>query len=385
MSASRKIDRPAPQSYLPAPAAMARRRRLRYLADSAAAWMVRAGGGGVVVALALIFVYLFSEVFPMLRGASVEQAGQFSVPAASESDRVVLALERYDTLGMRHSSDGRLTYFRLDDGQLLEELQLDDPRWRARGVHGIRRAAQPARGLWPVRRHSDCRRSRNRLEIYDEGERSVVPAPVFPLGRAPVTVDDQGRALRSLAVQKNRKGETGLAAVTDDGRLIFVHFRESTSFLSGETEFERRAWTLPKAPGYLGEMQLTSNLWSLIGVNDSGMLQYWDISDPGKAVLRDQVSAVEAGERVTELKMLNGTFSMVVGTSEGRLSQWFLVRDQRADAGDNIFSLCGCAISTAIPGRSRESSPNTRARALPWSTRPAAWVCTTAPRRAPCI
>ena len=338
MSASRKIDRPAPQSYLPAPSALARRRRLRYLADSAAAWMVRAGGGGVVVALALIFVYLFSEVVPMLRGASVEQAGQFSVPAASESDRVVLALERYDTLGMRHSSDGRLTYFRLDDGQMLEELQLDIPdgvrvESMAFGEPRSRRAAYGlSDGTAIVVDHE--------IELkFTEGERSVVPAPVFPMGRAPVTLDDQGRALRSLAVQKNRKGETGLAAVTEDGRLIFVHFRESTSFLSGETEFERRAWTLPKAPGYLGEMQLTSNLWSLIGVNDSGMLQYWDISDPGKAVLRDQVSAVEAGERVTEVKMLNGTFSMVVGTSEGRLSQWFLVRDQRADAGDNIFSL----------------------------------------------
>ena len=338
MSAPFKTGLPGPQTYLPSPSAMKRRRRRRYLADSAAAWLVRAGGGGVVAALALIFVYLFSEVVPMLRGASVEQSNAFVAPAATDSETVLLALERYDTLGMRHSSDGRLSYFRLEDGQLLEELQLEVPegvRVESMAI-GEPRSRRVAYGL------SDGTAIVVDHEIeleFTDGERSVVPAPVFPLGKEPVTVDDQASALRSLAVQKNRKGETGLAAVTADGRLMFVHFRETTSFLSGETEFERRAWTLPKAPGYLGELQLTSNLWSLIGVDDAGMLQYWDISDPGAAVLRDQVSAVEAGERVTELKMLNGTFSMVVGTSEGRLSQWFLVRDQRADAGDNIFGL----------------------------------------------
>jgi len=338
MSASPKTGVPSAQSYLPSADSMARRRRLRYLADSAAAWMVRAGGGGVVVALALIFVYLFSEVLPMFRGASVEQTSEFAVPAHAGSDYAVLALERYDTLGMRHSSDGRLTYFRLDGGQLLEEVQLPVPdgvrvETMAFGEPRSRRVAYGlSDGTAIVVDHE------TRLE-FNDGERSVVPDPVFPLGPEPVTVDAQGIGLASLAVQKGRDGDTALAAQTADGRLVFVRYTTTTSFLTGETELEHQAWTLPQPPGQVRELQLTANFWSLIGVNDAGQLLYWDIANPDRAALRDQVSAVEAGERVTELRMLNGTFSIVLGTSKGRLSQWFLVRDERTAPGDNIFRL----------------------------------------------
>jgi len=338
MSAPLKTGLSGPQTYLPSPGAMKRRRRRRYLADSAAAWMVRAGGGGVVVALALIFVYLFSEVMPILRGASVEQANAFVAPAASDSEKSVLALERYDTLGMRHSSDGRLTYFRLDDGQLLEEVQLDVPegvRVESMAI-GEPRSRRVAYGL------SDGTAIVLDHEIelqFTDGERSVAPAPSFPLGPEPVNVDEQGFPLATLTVQKGRDGDTALAAQTEDGRLVFVRYRTTESFLTGETEVDRSAWTLPAPSGNVRELQLTSNFWSLIGVDEAGQMLYWDIANPDAAVLRDQVSAVEAGERITEVKMLNGTFSMVVGTSEGRLSQWFLVRDQRAEAGDNIFNL----------------------------------------------
>ena len=183
MNAARRAGMPdGKESYLPSAEAMARRRRTRYLSDSAAKWMVRAGGGGVVVALALIFVYLFSEVAPLLRGASVEQAGQFEAPGYAGSDRSLLVLERYDTLGMRHSSDGRLTYFMLEDGRLLEELRLDVPE----GVTvesvaiGEPRSRRVAYGLSDgtaiVVDHE------TRLEFSD-GERSVVPA--WPYG-API-------------------------------------------------------------------------------------------------------------------------------------------------------------------------------------------------------
>ncbi|MEX2499912.1 MAG: ABC transporter permease subunit [Wenzhouxiangellaceae bacterium] len=335
---------------------MARRRRLRYLADSAAGWMVRAGGGGVVVALALIFVYLFSEVVPMLRGASVEQANQFAAPVAPGSDRSLLALERYDTLGMRHSADGRLSYFSLDDGRLVDQVQLAVPdgvtvESIAMGEPRSRRVAYGlSDGTAIVVDHE------TRLEFSD-GERSVVPAPAFPLGRSPVTVDEQGSALRTLAVQKDRDGDTGLAAQTDDGRLLFVHFETRTSFLTGESEVERGAWELPEPAGEVGQLQLTANLWSLIGVDAAGQLLYWDISDPSSAVLRDQANAVASGETVTELKMLNGTFSMIVGTSAGNLSQWFLVRDERAAAGDNIFRLTRVRDFDRHPGAIAQIQP----------------------------
>ncbi|MGB0513811.1 MAG: hypothetical protein ACPGJE_03105 [Wenzhouxiangellaceae bacterium] len=121
---------PAHRSSLPSAESMARRRRWRYLADAVASWIVRAGGGGVVIALALIFVYLFSEVVPILRGASLDATTEYSAPAAPETRRSYLSLERYDELGMRYAATGRLDYFRLDSGELLRAVDPGVPAGR---------------------------------------------------------------------------------------------------------------------------------------------------------------------------------------------------------------------------------------------------------------
>jgi phosphate transport system permease protein len=338
MSASQERLHPAPRSFLPSADVMASRRRRRYLADGAAAWLVRAGGGGVVVALALIFVYLFSEVVPILRGASIEELNTFQAPVRPEAPAAKLALERYDEVGIRHAFGGALSYFQLTDGSLLERVELPVPAGvdvstLAVGEPRSRRVAYGLSDGTAVIVDHDTELQ------FENDRRSVLPAPAFPLGREPVVVDDQGRALTEMAVQKQRDGDTGIVAQTEDGRLLFVRFTTSTSFLTGETEIEREAWTLPRPGGELDFLQLTANLWSLVGIDAGGNLLYWDLSDPDRAVLRDRAVAIQGDERVTAMRMLNGTFSMVVGTSTGRLDQWFLVRDEDSAAGDNIFEL----------------------------------------------
>ena len=317
---------------------MARRRKRRYLADGAARWMVRAGGGGVVIALTLIFVYLFSEVFPLLRGASIESARVVAEADWRDEQAVHLGLERYGEIGMRYSADGRLQYFRLDDGSLIEEVGLDLPPevTITSLASGEPRSRLMAFGL------SDGRalimRHAFELAFPEEGVREVRPTPEFPVGRDPVVVDASGLALRTLAVQR-AGDDTGVVARTDDGRMLLVRYRVRTAFLTGEQEVQRQEWVLPAHDQSLTHLQLSSNLWTLIGADESGELIYWDISNPGQAVLRDRRSVVRADERISALQFLNGTFSLIVGTSEGRLSQWFLVRDDSLDAGDNVFYL----------------------------------------------
>jgi phosphate transport system permease protein len=324
-------------SSLPSAAAMARRRRWRYFADAVAGWTVRAGGGGVVIALALIFVYLFSEVLPILRGASLDPVTEYMAPADPGAARSYLALERYDELGMRYTVAGRLDYFRLADGVLLQEVDLGIPAGQVVTAVAVAepRARRAAIGLDDGR--AIIVDHQVRLD-FSSGNRQVLPDPKFPLQSAPLVIDPEGAALAVLAVQR-AGDDTGVAALTEDGRLLFVRFGVTTAFLTRETEVRARRWEIPTGGFQPERLQLSANLWTLIGSDADGRLMYWDISDPAAAVLRDQVIAAVDGERITELKMLNGTFSWVVGTSAGRLSQWFLVRDDSAGAGDNVFSM----------------------------------------------
>ncbi len=327
-------------SALPSQDIMARRRRNRYRADTLARWLVRAGGGGVVMALALIFVYLFSEVLPLLRGASVNEVTSYSAPAGpSGVESVVrLSLERYGEVGIRYSSSGTLTYFSLESGQVLNQYQLNlpvgvevtsvamaEPRAR-RAAFGL------SDGTAVVIDHLV------RLDFPEGGARQVLPDVQYPLGENPILLDEQGRAITALAIQKSRD-DTGVVAETDDGRLQFIRFGTRTDFLTGDTEVTRQRWSLPPAGQPLTHLALSANLWTLIGAIDDGELLYWDLSTPAQAVLRDRESAVEGAEQITELRMLNGTFSWVIGTSEGHLSQWFLVRDESEGVADNVFYL----------------------------------------------
>lgn len=337
------------QSFLPSTEAMARRRRRRYLADGAARWMVRAGGGGVVAALALIFVYLFSEVMPLLKGASVDVQTSYVVDGSRESEPAYLALERYGEIGMRYSRDGRLVYFNLGDGAVLRRVQLAVPD----GVsvtsvgNGEPRARQLAFGLSDgtaiIVQHDF------ELQFPEEGVREVVPAPDFPVGPEPVVVDDTGAALSTITVQRSRD-DTGVAALTADGRMVFVRYRVSTGFLTGEREVRRQAHELPVAPEPVTHLQLSANLWNLIGADVDGHLVYWDIARPADAVVRDRRQITSGDEDITTLQFLNGTFSVVAGTSAGRLSQWFLVRDESEGAGDNIFYLARARDFEQHPG-----------------------------------
>jgi phosphate transport system permease protein len=344
-----KVETRAPLSHLPSAQAMAQRRRRRYLADGAARWMVRAGGGGVVIALTLIFVYLFSEVFPLLRGASIESTRSLQIDRPTEGTGIYLGLERYGEIGMRYTATGELQYFRLSDGELLRTVDLD----LGAGVsitsvgNGEPRARLVAFGL------SDGRamviRHESELTFPSEGVREILPAPEFPVGRDPVVVDDQGRALMAIAVQE-AGNDTGVAAVTDDGAVTLVRYRVRTALLTGAQEVQRQSWSLPRHDRSLRHLQLSANLWNLIGADEAGNLVYWDIARPNNAVLRDVTSAVEPGEEITDLEYLNGTFSAVVGTSEGRLSQWFLVRDESEGAGDNVFYLARARDFRQHPG-----------------------------------
>lgn len=320
---------------LPAPAQMARQRRKRRARDAATRWLVKGGGGAVVVALALIFVYLFSEVYPLLRGARVAPATDYGVPGAAGAETASLALDRYGDLGVRISTDGRATFWELASGRVRASMNM---------LEGVQaEVTATARGE-PRTRLTGLGLSDGRMALVEHGydltfpgdRRHLEPRLSNPLGDEPVVLDPEGRAIQSLAVQYGSNGY-GAAAYTADGRLLLVRFDTRRNFLSGETEITPRRFELPSPGEPLRHLILSANLWNLVGATASGDLLYYDVARPAQAVLRGRVAAV-AGGSVTALAYLNGTFSFVTGGSDGSVVQWFLVRDEQA-AERNVFRL----------------------------------------------
>lgn len=309
---------------LPEEAARLRRYRVRRFKDILSRYVIAIGGIGVIVSLALIFIYLFTEVGPMLMSASADKVAEH--PAPGEGRTVGLASDRFRSLAFRLGDDGSISWFRPRTGEMVGERRLDLPPSVQVTSHG---AGEARTGLYALGL-SDGRAmvvESRFVDTFPSDRLVIVPELAFPMGEEPLLVDAHGRALSAIGVQRGTRG-IALAAVTEDQRLILMAFRGRTNALTGETVLAPSRHELPAPAAGITHVLISINLRDMILADDRGVLHYYDISRPERARLVDSRPAFERpGVRLTAAAYLLGTASVIVGGSDGSVRQWFLVRD----------------------------------------------------------
>jgi phosphate transport system permease protein len=347
---------PQLKSLLPGVEARKKLRKRRLLKDNVSRWGISIAGFGVVFALAMIFVYLFYEVAPVLRGATITPLSTYTAPVADDATNA-LYIERYEELGLQYSSNGLVTFFEIDTGVLRAELPLLLPAGSRITSYA---AADPgthvtAHGLdngqvMIVRHDYDL--------SFPEGARYIAPKLEYPLGGEAFTLDKQGRPLEHVAIASRTRGRpaTFLAGFTDDKRLLLASLSSRTNMMTGAVAVSTELHTLPPVPGEPVRLLLDKALRSLFVIDSTGWVHYYDVSNPANAKLVQSIDAGQ-GSQVTAAEFLVGTVSIIIGTQDGELSQWFLVRDE-----NNNYSLTrirefdshGAAITAIAPEYNRK-------------------------------
>ncbi len=312
-------------SLLPPAEVLARTGRRRRFIDSAARYGMAFGGISVIIAILLIFVYLLYVVLPMFAGPAVEPVASYTAPRPGE-ETLHLALEEQNELGVRFTRSARVVFFRTEDGSVRDTHQLPLPA----GVEVTSFAdADPALATVALGL-SDGRALvvRHRYDVTFPGdERVITPALEYPLGEAPVLVDPEGKALLRLAVQRGEEG-VSLAATTADRRLVLTSFQQQTSFLDDSVSYERTSVTLPYPSEEPTRVLIDKDLREFY-VAGIGRISYFDITDPATPTLVQELSVLQGDDRIAALEFLAGGISLLIGTSAGKLSQWFPVRDDK--------------------------------------------------------
>lgn len=321
------------KALLPNPQQRARLRKIRYFKDQFSKYGIMAAGMAVVFSLGLIFFYLFSEVGPLLRGASVDIQKNYTL-AAPKTDKAIahLTLERYEEIGAIYYQQGEVDFFNVADGQILQahNISLASGTSVTSFAKSVDMYGQFAYGL----NNGQFHLIQTNYEIsYPQDKRQVTPAISYPLGEQAVQLDEQGAALTHLAIQPTSNGMT-VAAMTADKRLLLGVFSSSKNFITGEITLAQEIFTLPGLPD---DMNLQSILLDesgqhMILATDQSQLFLYKITDPTAVQIQTPV-VIENG-KITAVEFLVGTGSIVVGTDKGYLSQWFLVRDD-----NNIYAL----------------------------------------------
>ncbi|PNO61645.1 ABC transporter permease subunit [Aeromonas hydrophila] len=296
--------------------------RKRRIKDKLAKYGVTTGGALVLVALLLIFFYLLYVVKPIFNGATMEPTASFTLPVAGKT--AWLGVEEQNEIGYRFSDKGQVNFFAVQGdgkvkvGQVLGQAQVKGD---------ITAVAPPAPGQKLIAygfADGKAQVVQPYFKVsYPNDVRVIEPSLQSPFGEEPVVVDPQGKAL-TLMVFEATKDKMATAAVTADGRGVMAVMSGEENFLSGDIEWNAQNYSIPSLPRHVDQMLLTPNL-RILFVREGNRLSVYDIHNLNDISLRDVMEINAPNANVTQVELLSGASSLLVGNDNGVISQWFEV------------------------------------------------------------
>lgn len=306
--------------------ASARRRHWRMFKDQIARYCMSIGGIGVIIAIVLIFFYLVVVVLPLFGGANIEHSATYSVPG-SQADTLFLATEEQTEIGLRVADDGEAVFFNTQTGTVFHRQMLPIP-------HGVTITSfaegDLASGLlaFGLSNGSTLLVQHAYSTTYPGGKRKITPSLAFPLSDRPIAISAVSDPLIKISAQLLDE-QISVVAISESGRVLLVSFQKEESLFSDD---ENAEWTRTESViGINGQdvsQVLLDQLQSIAYfVTNAGEVAFFNTRDKSAPELVQKIAVVTNGERVETASFLNGSISLLIGTTSGRIAQWFPVRD----------------------------------------------------------
>lgn len=303
--------------------AMRRKRRIRALKDRLTRWYVLVGGLAVLAAITLIFFYLAYVVLPLFRGAELI-ARPTLTPAwlVAAEKPLLLSIEEQNQVAMRVAADGQVRFFDLDSGAELLKQALKLPAGSQVVSVG---QDQPEHSLVALGLSNGqvLLFKHGYRASYPQGKRVIAPTLEYPYGDAPLTLDAAGHALEHVAIASGDDGAMLAASAGSQLRLLSLSHEENV--LSGETSLQQRCVDLPQIADPVKALYMDPRRQWLYVVNGRAQADVFDLRTHqlnGRYKLLDH-----ADNEVTASAQLLGGISLMIGSSRGVVSQWFMARD----------------------------------------------------------
>lgn len=334
MSATVSEDKAVPKaSLLPDRVSREKRRKKRAFRDGFSSYGVGTAGIGVIISLALIFLYLFYETFPLLKPATVEVAREISLPPeAIAGEAFHLTLDRFQEIGGRFSEAGDITFFSTRDGRILQQTPVPVPDGTTVTSFG-RSESRKSLFVYGFSDGSVLPLKVEYEQTFPDGVRVVTPKLEFPLGDDAIRIGDAITSNFSALHIVDGRGGYVVAGGTATGQIAMALFATQRNMFTGGIQIDRQDYELPGIGRPVRQVLVNESLRNLFAIDDTGELHHFDIVDRAEPRLVERVTLVPAGVTVTAAEFLVGARSLIVGGSDGSVTQWFLVReDEQTDA-----------------------------------------------------
>ena len=298
------------------------RQRHRALIDKLVAVGVTSGGFGVIAAIILIFVFLFSVAFPVFLPASLNSVAEYSETNLSEGRTLFTGLSENGELAYRINQTGMLQFFYSETGVQVKRID------------NVMDAALNA--VIPI----DIEGNRlglldidNKLIIieigffvdFSGGGRVLVPQLSYPFGDESIPIDSLGDA-SLLNVGIDEEGVTVVYLDQSEQLHIDYYLAEEGDELSApETESQLE---ITQSVDFL---MLNESARRVLILNTDGVLKLLDITDKSEPEVMLTQTLAREGVHILTAELLLGGESLITAASDHELIQWTLLRGETSD------------------------------------------------------
>lgn len=358
--------------------------------DAASRLLITIGGIGTILAVALVFLFLFVVAVPLFLPARVKSTQEARVDGVWHAP-LHFAVDEYLAMAWALYPEGRLVVFRLADGQPLSESfpfgEAPSPAltafssspgstsFAAGFADGSVRLGEIGfknRFLDPDAQTA----SLNELAVGESVRLAQGVVTKTPAGQLRVQelVAEFGEPLRvgstapiRLLAHASTPSGPIFCKWSEDGSLLLSQVQTKRNMLTGKTTSSARSAELPYEARESGPPShlLLSGLGASVLLAWSGgsalTFPTHSFSSPGEARPLDLFSA--AGARLDALSPMIGSISFVVGDDKGAADVWFPVRDESEGGDGEAFPVRARSLP---PGESPvvALAPSSRSRAL---------------------
>ncbi len=297
--------------------------RWRLLKDSLASKAVTFGGLGVIVAIVLIFFYLLYVVAPLFGSAEAKSISQYNVPEVNAGKTLLLAMEEQNKVAVRFTDQGKVIFFEVATGKIIstDSIAIPENAKISSFSQGNPITGVVAYGL------SDGRAviAKHAYKIsYPNDKRLITPVIEYPMGKEALLIDSEGHALDKIAIRINEDG-TIIATKTQDNRIVLSRYTKEESMFGDET-LEQTTSVLESVTMPIDYLKVDKEQQLMYLASKEGGLSVYNIANTAEPKLIEHLRVTNKGAQITSLVFLNAEISLLIGDSNGLVSQWSLVR-----------------------------------------------------------
>lgn len=295
---------------------------LRAFKDRFARYSITMGGLMVLMTLLMIFGYLLYVVEPVFRDASIHITQQQKIDGQSEV--VATGSDELNEVGYYYTENGQLHFYPLIETSPSKSI-VDLPIASDQSISSI--TTSNADVVFGLNDGSLLLSQPSFTMSFTDYGRTITPTVRYPLGQESLVVDPQGMALTQLTFQRDEE-QVSAVALTSDHRLVLATLTAEENFMTEEIEWLSESNELKGIPTSISKVLITPDQRLLFVLSDT-QLYIYDLNAGKFNAPRQVVEISEAGASVTDISLLSGGSSILVGNSNGVVSQWFETKSER--------------------------------------------------------